>query len=40
MFNSYNYVKLRTLQSNAAIWYNKIHTTKQLTPKYISIHGN
>jgi hypothetical protein len=40
MFNSYNYVELRKQQSNAASWYDKIHNTKQLTPKYINIQGN
>jgi hypothetical protein len=39
-FKSYNYVKLRILQLNAAIWYNKTHNTKQLTPEYINIQSN
>jgi hypothetical protein len=40
MFKNYNYVKLRILQSNAAIWYNKTHNTKQLTPEYTNIQSN
>jgi hypothetical protein len=39
MSNSYIYVELRILPSNAAIWYNKICNTKQLTPKYFHIKG-
>jgi hypothetical protein len=40
MSNSYIYVELRILKSNADIWYNKICNTKQLTPKHTHIKGN
>ena len=37
--NSYIYVKVRILKLNAAVWYNKICNTKQLTSKHILIKG-
>jgi hypothetical protein len=32
--NSYKNTKLKLPKTNAAVWFNKIFKTKQLTPKY------
>ena len=40
IYNSYKNTKLKLLTTNAAIWFNKICQTKQLTPKYTSIKFN
>jgi hypothetical protein len=36
----YRNTKLKLLTTNAAIWFNKICKTKQMTPKYFSIKIN
>jgi hypothetical protein len=33
-------IQLKLLKTNAAIWFNKMCRTKQLTPKYIRIKVN
>ena len=40
--NIFKNTKLKLLKTNAAIWFNKMCKTKQLTPKYfdIKINGN
>ena len=40
--NIFKNTKLKLLKMNAAIWFNKMYKTKQLTPKYfnIKINGN
>jgi hypothetical protein len=38
--NNYKNTKLKLPKTNAAIWFNKIFKTKQLTPKYFSIKIN
>jgi hypothetical protein len=38
--NNYKNTKLKLLTTNAAIWFNKVCRTKQLTPKYINIKIN
>ena len=40
MYNIYKNTKLKLLKTNVAIWYNKIRTAKQLTPKYNHIMVN
>ena len=35
IYNNYKNTNVK-LKTNAAIWYNKIYKTKQLTPKYIT----
>ena len=39
-YNTYRNIRLNLLKTNAAIWFNKIRKTKQLTPKYFSIKLN
>jgi hypothetical protein len=36
----YRNTKLKLLKMNAAVWFNKMCQSKQLTPKYISIKVN
>ena len=40
IYNMYKNTKLKLLQANTAIWFNKICKTKQLRPKYINIKIN
>jgi hypothetical protein len=36
----YKRIKIKLYKNNAAIWYNKTHRIKQLTPNYINIRVN
>jgi len=38
--NNYKHTKLKLLKANAAIWFNKMCTIKQLKPNYINIKIN
>ena len=35
MFNNFKNAKQKLLETNAAIWFNKISTINQLPPKYV-----
>jgi hypothetical protein len=40
IYKNYKNTRLKLLKMNAAIWFNKICKTKQMTPKYCSIKIN
>jgi len=40
LYNNDKIIKLKSLKSNAAIWFNKMCRAKQLNPNYINIKMN